>query len=69
MADAFVQGDIQHTTYKKQFVYHFVLCQRSTTDRGRGGLTVVFLEGLSDLDLKRLGQGGTAEIGEFLDVF
>ena len=49
-----------------------MLCQRSTTDSGRGGciaLTVVFLEGLSDLDPKRLAQGGTAQIGEFLDVF
>ena len=46
-----------------------MLCHRGTTDRGRGGLTVVFFEGPSDLDPRRLGQGGTAEIGEFLDVF
>ena len=34
----------------------------------RGG-EHLFLEGLSDLDPKRLRQGGTAEIGESLDVF
>ena len=72
LADAFVQGDVQHTTYKKQFVYHFVLYQRSTTDRGRGGCIAhnsCIFKGLSDLDPRRLAQGGAAEIGEFLDVF
>ena len=38
------------------------------TDRRRGS-EHLFLEGLSDLDPKRLRQGGTAEIGESLDVF
>ena len=35
----------------------------------RRGSEHLFLEGLSDLDPKRLRQGGTAEIGESLDVF
>ena len=38
------------------------------TDRRRGSENL-FLEGLLDLDPKRLRQGGTAEIGESLDVF
>ena len=62
MADAFVQGDIQHI--KKHMTVSANIAQ---TDRR--GCEHLFLEGLSDLDPKRPRQGGPAELGESLDVY
>ena len=64
MADTFVQGDIQHI--KKHIMT--LSANIAQTDKRRGS-EHLFLEGLSDLEPKRLRQGGTAEVGESLDVF